>query len=410
MTRTIAPETSPTPGSTEVRARHLGLALLTLAIGGFAIGTTEFVTMGLLPDIAAGVGVSIPQAGHVISAYALGVVVGAPLLAYFGAGLPRRSLLVGLMAVYALFNLVSALAPGFASLTVARFVDGLPHGGYFGVASLVAAELAPVGRKGRAVASVMLGLSVANVVGVPAATWLGQSLGWRWAYVSTAFLALVTVALVLWFVPRCPADPDSSGRRELSGFRSPQVWLTLLAGAIGFGGMFAVMSYVAPLVTDVAGLSHRAVPVFLLVFGLGMVFGTWTAGRLADWSVLRSLLASALGLALALLAFGLVIPYGWVAIGPAFAVTTIGSVLVVNLQLRLMDVAGHAQTLGAAMNHASLNVANALGAWLGGVVIAAGFGYVSTAYVGAVLSVAGFSVVLLSAMLALRARRAQWSR
>ncbi len=410
MTRAIAPETPPTPESTEVRARHFGLALLALAMGGFAIGTTEFVTMGLLPDIAAGVGVSIPQAGHVISAYALGVVVGAPVLAYFGAGLPRRSLLVGLMAVYALFNLVSALAPGFASLTVARFIDGLPHGGYFGVASLVAAELAPVGRKGRAVASVMLGLSVANVIGVPIATWLGQSLGWRWAYVSTGFLALVTVALVLWFVPRCPADPDSSGRRELSGFRSPQVWLTLLAGAIGFGGMFAVMSYVAPLVTDVAGLSHRAVPVFLLVFGLGMVFGTWAAGRLADWSVLRSLLASALGLALALLVFGLVIPYGWVALGPAFGVTTIGSILVVNLQLRLMDVAGHAQTLGAAMNHASLNVANALGAWLGGVVIAAGFGYVSTAYVGAVLSVAGFSVVLLSAMLALRARRAQWSR
>ncbi len=388
-----------------IRTRHFRLALLALSMGGFAIGTTEFVTMGLLPDIAAGVGVSIPQAGHLISAYALGVVVGAPLLAYFGARLPRRALLVGLMIVYAAFNLLSAAAPDFGSLAVARFIDGLPHGGYFGVASLVAASLAPAGRKGRAVAMVMIGLSVANVVGVPAATWLGQALGWRWSYVSAGMLAGVTVALVLAFVPNCPGDAEASGRRELSGFARPQVWLTLLAGAIGFGGMFAVMSYIAPLVTDVGGLPTQAVPAFLLVLGLGMVVGTWLAGTLADWSVLRSLLAAAVGLGAALLLFGATIGFGWVALLPAFLITITGSVLVVNLQLRLMDVAGDAQTLGAAMNHASLNVANALGAWLGGLVIAAGFGYTATAYVGVALSVAGFVVIALSAVLAVRPSR-----
>jgi DHA1 family inner membrane transport protein len=395
-------DTAAAPAAAPTTARHFRLAVLALAMGGFAIGTTEFVTMGLLPQIAEGVGVSIPTAGHLISAYALGVVVGAPVLAYFGARWPRRGLLVALMTAYAVFNAASALAQSYDALLVARFLDGLPHGVYFGVASLVAASLAPMGRQGRAVAAVMLGLSVANVVGVPAATWLGQSLGWRAAYWSVAGLALVTVVLVLAFVPSCPGDTEATGRRELTAFAKPQVWLTLLAGAIGFGGMFAVYSYIAPTVTDVGGLGQSAVPVFLLVFGLGMVAGTWLAGVLADWSVFRSLLGSSLGLGVVLALFALLAPHGWVALVPAFLITVLGSVLVVNLQLRLMDVAGDARTLGAAMNHASLNVANALGAWLGGLVIAAGYGYTATAVVGVALSVAGFLVIVVSARVQLR--------
>jgi DHA1 family inner membrane transport protein len=394
-------ETATAPTNTTT-ARHFRLAVLALAMGGFAIGTTEFVTMGLLPQIAEGVGVSIPTAGHLISAYALGVVVGAPVLAYFGARWPRRGLLVALMTAYAVFNAASALATSYDALLVARFLDGLPHGVYFGVASLVAASLAPLGRQGRAVAMVMLGLSVANVVGVPAATWLGQTLGWRSAYWSVAGLALVTVALVLAFVPSCPGDTEATGRRELAAFAKPQVWLTLLAGAIGFGGMFAVYSYIAPIVTDAGGLGQSAVPVFLLVLGLGMVAGTWVAGELADWSVFRSLLGSSLGLGVVLAVFALLAPYGWVALVPAFFITVLGSVLVVNLQLRLMDVAGDARTLGAAMNHASLNLANALGAWLGGLVIAAGYGYTATAVVGVALSLAGFLVIVVSARVQLR--------
>jgi MFS transporter, DHA1 family, inner membrane transport protein len=390
---------TPTTTSTTAagRATVPSLAILALAMGGFAIGTTEFMVMGLLPQIADGVGVGIPTAGHLISAYALGVVVGAPVLAVAGARLPRRALLVALMTAYAVANALSALAGSYGLLLLARFVGGVPHGAFFGVASLVAADLARPGRQGRAVAMVMIGLSVANVVGVPAATWLGQHLGWRSAFWVAASLAVVTMALVLAFVPACPGNADATGRRELRLFAEPQAWLTLLAGAIGFGGMFALYSYIANVVTVVGGLPDGAVPVFLLVFGLGMVAGTWVAGPLADWSVFRSLLGSSAAMAVLLVTFGLVAPTGWPALLPAFLVAVVSSVLVVNLQLRLMDVAGDAQTLGAAMNHSSLNIGNAVGAWLGGLVIAAGWGYRAPSFVGAVLAVAGLLILLVSA-------------
>ena len=383
--------------------RGYGLALLALASGGFAIGTTEFVTMGVLPQVAAGVDVSIPSAGHVISAYALGVVVGAPVLAFFGARWPRRGLLIALMAAYGAFNLLSAAASSYEVLFVGRFLDGLPHGAYFGVASLVAASLAPPGRRGRAVASVMLGLSVANVAGVPAATWLGQQVGWRASYVAAALLAVLAAALIAAFVPSCPGHDDATGRQELRlFFRNGQAWLVLLAGAIGFGGLFAVYSYIAPTVTEVGGLPESTVPLFVLAFGLGMVVGTWLAGELAGWSVFGSLILSGIGSGLILVVFWFAAPHGWALLPVVFTVTALGSVLVVNLQLRLMDVAGEAQTLGAAMNHASLNVANALGAWLGGLTIAFGYGYRSPALVGLALSVAGVAVLLVSWGLARR--------
>jgi DHA1 family inner membrane transport protein len=366
-------------------------------MGGFAIGTTEFMAMGLLPQIADGVDVSIPTAGHLISAYAVGVVVGAPVLAYLGARLPRRGLLLTLMAAYAGGNALSAVAGSYGLLLLARFLCGVPHGAYFGVASLVAAKLAPRGREGRAVAMVMIGLSVANVLGVPAVTWMGQHLGWRSAFWAAAALSAVTAALVTSFVPASPGDRDATGRRELGLFAEPQAWLTLLAGAIGFGGMFALYSYIAEVVTKVGGLPEGAVPVFLLAFGLGMVAGTYVAGPLADWSVFRSLLGSSFAMALILLLFAGLAPTGWWALIPAFLTSVAASVLVVNLQLRLMSVAGDAQTLGAAMNHSSLNIGNALGAWLGGLVIAAGWGYRAPALVGVVLALAGLAVLLLSA-------------
>ncbi|WP_242497202.1 MFS transporter [Nocardioides oleivorans] len=404
MTMTTAATTNATDDLdvATVSARHFGLAVLALAMGGFAIGTTEFVTMGLLPQISAGVGVSIPTGGHVISAYAVGVVVGAPLLAFLGARLPRRALLVALMAAFAVGNGVSALAASYEQLVIARFVAGLPHGAYFGVASLVAASMARPSRKGRAVSQIMLGLSVANVIGVPAATVLGQELGWRAAFWAVSVLAIITLALVTWFVPSVAGDAEASGRRELSAFKLPQVWLTLLAGAVGFGGMFAVYSYIAPVVTDVAGLGERSVPVYLLSFGLGMVAGTWLAGIMADWSIFRSLIIGGSGMAASMLLFWLAAPHGWAALPVVFLITTLGSVLVVNLQLRLMDVAGDAQTLGAAMNHASLNVANALGAWLGGLVIAAGWGLRAPALVGLALSLGGVAILLVSARLHVR--------
>lgn len=225
---------------------------------------------------------------------------------------------------------------------------------------------------------------------------MGQHLGWRSAFWAVAALGVLTVVLIAAYVPRVPGQRNASGRRELAAFGRAQVWLTLLAGAIGFGGMFAVLTYIAPTVTGTGGLSSSAVPVFLLVFGLGMVAGTWLAGELADWSIFRSLLGSALGMGLVLLLFAAVVPYGWWALPATFAIPVLGSVLVVNLQLRLMDVAGDAETIGAAMNHASLNVANAIGAWLGGLVIAAGFGYRAAAVAGAALSLAGLLVLVAS--------------
>ena len=400
MTNSATTSAPDRPTKTSPRStRHVTLATIALAMGGFAIGTTEFVTMGLLPEMATGVGVPIPTAGHVISAYALGVVFGAPLIAVFGAKLPRRGLLLALMVAFAVGNGGSALAVSYESLTAARFLAGLPHGAFFGVASLVAAALVEPHRRGRAVSLVMLGLPVANVVGVPAATWMGQHLGWRSAYWAVTVLGLLTVAMVALFVPRTDADPEATGRRELGAFARPQVWLTLLVGAVGFGGMFAMYSYIAPTVTDVTGLSSSAIPLFLLAFGLGGVLGTMLGGVLADWSILRSLIASSVAMGLSLALFTVTAKAVVPGLLTVFAIATVGSVLVVNLQMRLMQVAGDAQTLGAAMNHASLNAANALGAWLGGLVIAAGLGYSAPSWVGAGLSLAGLLVLAVSAVL-----------
>jgi DHA1 family inner membrane transport protein len=376
------------------------LAILALAIGGFAIGTTEFVTMGVLPQIAEGVDVSVPTAGHIISAYALGVVVGVPILSFFVAHLPRKGLLLAFMTAYAGFNVLSAAAPSFRVLMTARFFDGLPHGAYFGIASLVAAGLVSQERRGRAVASVMMGISVANVAGVPAATWLGQHVGWRATYLSAALLAALTVVLIGWSVPRTPGNPEATGRAEARDFfTNTQVWLTMVAGAAGFGGLFAIYSYIGKIVPDVAGLSEDSVPVFVLVLGLGMVAGTVLAGELARWSVFRTLVLASVSSLLIMLLTWLVAPHGWLLLPAIFLVTASGSVIAVNLQMRLMDVAGAAVTLGAAMNHAALNIANALGAYLGGLAIAWGYGYRSTALVGATLAVLGILVLAWSATL-----------
>ncbi|SFC73606.1 MFS transporter, DHA1 family, arabinose polymer transporter [Nocardioides terrae] len=400
---TVTTELTAPPERT---AKHAVVAILALGVGGFAIGTTEFVTMGVLPQIADGVDVSVPTAGHIISAYALGVVVGVPLLSFFVAHLPRKGLLLSFMATYAAFNVLSAAAPSYPVLMVARFVDGLPHGAYFGIASLVAAGLVSEERRGRAVASVMMGISVANVAGVPAATWLGQHVGWRATYLAAALLAALTVALIGWSVPRSPGNPGATGRSEARGFFSnAQVWLTMAAGAAGFGGMFAIYSYIGKIVPDVAGLSEHVVPVFVLVLGLGMVVGTLLAGELARWSVFRTLLAASSGSLLVMLLTWLVAPHGWLLLPAVFLVTVCASILAVNLQIRLMDVSGDAVTLGAAMNHATLNIANAAGAYLGGVVIAWGFGYRSTALVGATLAVFGIALLGWSAVLHRRTAR-----
>ncbi|MDY0748467.1 MFS transporter [Paucibacter sp. R3-3] len=366
-------------------------AVLALGVGGFAIGTGEFVIMGLLPEVARDLGVSIPEAGHVISAYALGVVVGAPVLAVATANWSRRTLLIALMALFALGNVASAMAPGYLSLNLLRLLTGLPHGTYFGVSALVAAALAPPDRRASAVGLVMLGLTTATLVGVPLAAWLGQHWGWRSAFLLVGAIAMLAAVLVYRWVPDLKAAPGASPWRELGALAKAQVWLTLGIGAIGFGGMFAVFSYVKPILTEVAGLSVGAVPLVLALFGVGMVAGNLVGSRLADKALMKTIGGV---LAWSALVLGSLVFTAQHPATAALSVFLLGTVVAVGpaLQIRLMDVAGDAQTLAAALNHSAFNIANALGAWLGGATIAAGLGWTSTGWVGALLSLAGMGV------------------
>ena len=395
---------TPRAAGQPVDPRGRALAFAALVLGGFGIGITEFVTMGLLPQVAEGVDVDIPTAGHVISAYALGVVVGSPLVALGAARLPRRAVLVVLMLVFGVGNALTALAPSYPTMLGARFLAGLPHGAFFGLASLVAVALVPRGQGGRAVGTVMLGLPIAMVAGVPVGTWMGQELGWRSAYWAVAVIGLLTAVLVRAWVPHFPAERDQSFRTELRAFADVQFWLTMLVGAVGFGGMFAMYSYIAPTVVQVTGLGQSWVPVFLLVHGAFSVLGTWLGGRLGDWSVLRTLVLMGTLSALSLLAFWQTSRWTVPALLTLAVVAVSASAWVIALQLRLMSVAGPAKTLGAAMNHSSLNVANALGAWLGGLVIATGHGLRAPSLVGAALSLGGLLVLGVSLVLHRRAR------
>src|SRR6478609_2061216 len=380
------------------------LAVVALALGGFGIGTTEFVAMGLLPDIATGLGISEPTAGHVISAYALGVVVGAPLIAAITARMARRKLLLGLIAVFTLGNLASMLAPSYETLMAARFLAGLPHGAFFGVAAMAAAHLMGPQNRAKAVAHVMSGLTIATVLGVPMASWLGQSLGWRAAFGLVVLIGVLTiVALWFWLPEQLRTMHVTSPLTELGALRRPQVLLAVLVGMIGFGGMFAVYTYISTTMTDVSGLSRTLVPVALMVFGLGMVVGNLVGGRLADVSVIRALYLS-LGLLGVLLAVFVAAAHNpWTALLVLFGIGAAGSAVGPALQTRLMDVAQDAQTLAAALNHSALNIGNATGAWVGGLVIAAGYGYTAPAAAGALLAAAGIAVLTVSVALQRRA-------
>lgn len=375
------------------------LAVFALALGGFGIGTTEFVAMGLLPDMAASLGISEPTAGHVISAYALGVVVGAPLITALTARMNRRTLLLGLMTVFTVGNLITVLAPTYGTLMAARFVAGLPHGAFFGIAALVAAHLMGPKNRAKAVAHVMTGLTLATVLGVPMASWLGQWLGWRAAFALVVGIGALTVTALWFWLPTLRSMHATSPMTELGALRRVQVWLALLIGMVGFGGMFAVYTYVATTMTDVAGLSRELVPLALMMFGLGMVVGNFVGGWAADRSVVRALYASIGTLAVVLALFVAAAHHPVTALIGLFAVGAAGSAVAPALQTRLMDVAHGAQSLAAALNHSALNIANASGAWVGGLVIAAGYGYTAPAAAGAAMAVAGLVVLTLSVAL-----------
>jgi MFS transporter, DHA1 family, inner membrane transport protein len=373
----------------------VALIELALAVGSFGIGTGEFAIMGLLPNLAQEFNVTTPQAGHAISAYALGVVVGAPIIAVLAAKLARQTLLLLLMAVFAVGNVVSAVAPTFESFVLLRFLTGLPHGAYFGVAALVAASLVPPNKRTQAVARVMMGLTVATLIGTPVATWFGQALSWRIAFGAVGFMGALTVVLIWLFLPKDKVQEGASPMRELGAFRRKQVWLTLGIGAVGFGGLFSVFSYIASTATEVAGMPENAVPLMMALFGSGMIVGNLVGAWLADRNLMATIGGTLAGSVVVMTVLWLTAENPFmlsacvflvgcsVAIGPA-------------LQTRLMDVAADAQTLAAALNHSAFNIANALGAWLGGLAIAAGYGFAATGWVGAALAVAGLVVFGLS--------------
>ncbi|QAY64796.1 MFS transporter [Xylanimonas allomyrinae] len=375
------------------RVRRVGAALFALSLGGFTIGTTEFATMGLLPQIGDDFGVSDPVVGHAITAYALGVVVGAPLLTVAAARLSRQRLLLVLMGAYTLANLVSAAAPSIGLLVAGRFLAGLPHGAFFGVGAAVGASVAGPGRRGHAVSMMMTGLTVANVVGVPLSTFVGQQLGWRVAFLLIGVLGAATLAGVLAFVPH-DGPVDSSVSQELRSLRNAPLWIGFLAGAVGFGGLFAVYSYVAPTMTKAAGLAPGHVPWVLAVFGVGMTVGTLLGGRLADRDVLRTVVGGFVATGAALAVFALVGHQVVPAIAALFLLGVTSQVLGLSMQTRLMDLSPRAQSLGAALCHSALNVGNASGAFFGGLVIAAGWGYLAPAWTGVVLTALGLALVL----------------
>ncbi|MES5825075.1 MFS transporter [Streptomyces sp. RG80] len=370
------------------------LALLALAVGAFGIGTTEFVMMGLLPDVADDLHVSLPEAGHLVSAYALGVVVGAPLLAAVTARVARRTVLIGLMALFVVGNTASAFAPGYDSLLVARFVSGLPHGAFFGVGAVVATGLVAPERKARSVSLMFLGLTVANVVGVPVATLMGQQLGWRATFLGVGVIGLAAIAALAWLIPhdRVVAVAGGGLRRELAALKSLPVWLALGTTVAGFGALFAAYSYITPMLTDSAGFAEGRVTLLLALFGVGATIGNLLGGRLADHAMRGTLFAGLVSLALVLALFPVLMTSAWSA---ALAVVLLGTAAFVTgspLQLMVMEKASSAPSLASSANQAAFNLANAGGAWIGGLTLAAGFGVTSPALAGAALAVLGLGV------------------
>ncbi|MFF0225557.1 MFS transporter [Streptomyces sp. NPDC004629] len=369
------------------------LALLALAVGAFGIGTTEFVMMGLLPDVADDLHVSLPTAGHLVSAYALGVVIGAPLLAAVTARMSRRTVLIGLMALFVVGNALSALAPGHESLLAARFLSGLPHGAFFGVGAVVATTMAAPERRARSVSLMFLGLTVANVAGVPAATLAGQHFGWRATFLGVSVIGFAAIASLALLIPHDHTHGPATGLRgELAALRSVPVWLALGTTVAGFGALFAAYSYVTPMLTDAAGFAESGVTLLLALFGVGATVGNLLGGRLADHAMRGTLFGGLTSLALVLALFPVLMRAEWSA---ALAVTLLGTAAFVTgspLQLMVMEKAASAPSLASSANQAAFNLANAGGAWIGGLALATGFGVTSPAVAGAALAVLGLGV------------------
>lgn len=391
MTASSAPTADPS-----ARPGRMPIAILALAIAAFAIGSTEFTIIGLLPEVADDLEVSIPTAGLLVSGYALGVVIGAPLMTAAGTRFPRHRMLLALMAVFTVGNVLSAVAPSYPLLLLSRVLSALPHGAFFGVAAVVAGQLVPPRQRHKAVASMFTGLALSNVIGVPLGTLLGQQLGWRASFWVIALLGLVSLAAIVRLIP--PMAPGQSLRSEVAAFRRPRVWLALTVIVFGFGGLFTIVGYIKPLMTEEAGLSTNAVLPVLAVLGLGMAVGTRLVDRVSQGRDLTRVVPVLLvGMVGVLLLFVVGASTPVVAIALVFLLGTVSFTAATPMQAMTMDVAAEAPTLTSAAAQAAFNLGNALGPALGGLAIDADLGYASLGWVGAALGAIGVALALLFA-------------
>ncbi|WP_371653712.1 MULTISPECIES: MFS transporter [unclassified Streptomyces] len=380
------------------------LALLALAIGAFGIGTTEFVIMGLLPEVADTFDVTIPMAGYLVTGYALGVVLGAPLMTVLGTRISRKRMLMLLMGFFIVGNVLSAVAPVFGLMLAGRIVASLAHGAFFGIGSVVAADLVAPEKKAGAIAMMFTGLTVANVIGVPLGTLVGQQIGWRTTFFIVAALGVVGLLGVAKLVPDLPRAEGVRLRHEIAAFRNVQVLLAMAMTVLGFGGVFAAITYITPMMTHVTGYADGSVTWLLVLFGLGMVAGNLIGGRFADRALMAMLYVSLSGLAVVLALFTLTAHDKTASAVTVFLIGALGFATVPPLQKRVLDQAAGAPTLASAMNIGAFNLGNALSAWLGGLVIAAGLGYTAPNWVGATLAASAVVLAVVSSALERRTR------
>lgn len=368
-------------------------AILALAIGGFGIGMTEFVIMGILPEVANSLDISIPTAGHFISAYALGVVVGAPLLTAFGSKWPAHKILLGLMLWFTVFNSLSAFANSYYLLLISRFLSGLPHGAFFGIGAVVAGKLAKPGKDAQAIAMMFTGLTVANVVGVPLGTWLGQSFDWSVSFMAVGVVGIFAVTSIKLWMPELPKATGKGFRQDVKAMKRPELWMMILLTTIGTGGFFAWYSYIAPLITDVAGHPESIVSYAMIIAGLGMVVGNLLGAKLAEiFNPLNAVL-----IALSLMVIGLIsntfLAYDKIGVlVMTFLLPVIAFCVATPIQMAVINSAKGSEMLGSSLNQSAFNMGNASGAYLAGLPIAYGYGIVSAQYVGAAMAATGILI------------------
>ena len=351
------------------------LSLLALALAAFGIGTTEFVIVGLLPDVARDFGVGIPRAGLLVTGYALAVTVGAPLLAIATARLPRRRTLLMFMGIFIAGNVLCALAPGYWPLMAARVVTALAHGAFFGIGSVMATRVVAPGQRAQAIALMFMGLTLANVLGVPLGTVLGQWAGWRAAFWAVSGIGVVAVSALAFWVPDMPADRTARILREFATLRRPQVLLAMLISTLSSISLFIVFTYITPLLEDVTGISAGAVSLVLLAVGVGLTLGNFVGGRLADWRLMPAVMGLLLALAGVLILVYAAAPFAPLAIAALVAWGAVAFALVPPLQMRVVSEAVDAPNLASTLNQGAFNLGNAVGAWIGGLFVAADFGY-----------------------------------